>query len=85
MTSRVATLPSSPATLALAEAVTRLGRLAQDLGGQPEPIPLEDLPDWLVERLLRQVRLPRNQVARMSLQEAVDACTQWSSRPPNDS
>lgn len=85
MTSRVATLPSSPATLALAEVVTRLGRLAQDLGGQPEPAPLEDLPDWLVERLLRQVRLPRDQVARMSLQEAVDAWTQWSSRPPKDS
>jgi mRNA interferase RelE/StbE len=85
MTSRVATLPSSPATLALAEVVTRLGRLAQDLGGQPESVPLEDLPDWLVERLLRQVRLPRDQVARMSLQEAVDAWTQWSSRPLNDS
>jgi mRNA interferase RelE/StbE len=84
MTSRVAALASSPATLALAEVVTRLGRLAQDVGVQPEPAPVEGLPDWLVKRLVRQVRLPRERVARMGLQEAVDAWTQWSSRPPGD-
>jgi mRNA interferase RelE/StbE len=68
--------------LALTEVLTRLGRLAQDLSAEPEPAPVDALPDWLAQRLIRQVRLPRDRVERMSLHEAVDAWTEWSNRPP---
>lgn len=81
MTSRVRTLPTSPATLALTEVIERLGNVAQGLDAQAEPEPTEVVPDWLAQRLRRQVGLRPAEVARMSLQEAVDAWAAWTSGP----
>lgn len=80
MTARVRALPDSPAALALTDVVERLGKVGQDLSVQPEPASTAVLPDWLVERLTRQVGLSSEQVEHMSLQEAVDAWTAWSSQ-----
>jgi mRNA interferase RelE/StbE len=81
MRERVAALPGSPATTALADAVRRLGRLAAGIGPAAEPAEPEPLPGWLVERLTRQAGLPLAGVLAMSLEQAVDAWTAWSSGP----
>lgn len=81
MTARARALPRTPATLALAEVVDRLGRVAAGLTAEPEPDQSTSVPDWLVGRLTRQAGLPPGDVARMSLQEAVDAWAARSSGP----
>ena len=82
MTERVQSLPPSPNTLALADVVQRLGRAAGTfaLTPQPQPTPTP-LPPWLVQRLTQQAGLPSEQVEAMSLEQAVDAWTAWSSAP----
>jgi mRNA interferase RelE/StbE len=80
MRSRVATLPPAPKTVALAEVIERLGKAAAGLSVTPEPATADLVPDWLVNRLTRQVGLAPDTVARMSLQEAVDAWTDWTNR-----
>jgi mRNA interferase RelE/StbE len=81
MRSRVATLPSAPKTVALAEVIERLGKAAAGLPAIPEPSSTADpVPDWLINRLTHQVGLAPDTVVRMSLQEAVDAWTEWTNR-----
>lgn len=79
MRERVASLPPSPATVALADAVERLGRAAAGIAPAQEPAAAEALPEWLVDRLTRQAGLPLADVLAMSLEEAVDAWTAWTS------
>jgi mRNA interferase RelE/StbE len=79
MRSRVATLPPAPRTVALGEAIERLGKVVTGLSASPEPPMTAPLPDWLVKRLTHQVGLAPDTVARMNLQEAVDAWTDWTS------
>jgi len=80
MRSRVAALPPAPKTVALSEVVERLGKVVSGLSATPEPPAVEPVPDWLVKRLTHQVGLPPDTIAEMSLQEAVDAWTDWTSR-----
>lgn len=80
MRSRVATLPSTPRTVALAEVIERLGKVAAGLSATPEPPEAEPLPPWLVTRLTQQAGLAPDAVARMNLQQAVDAWTGWTNR-----
>lgn len=80
MRSRVATLPAAPKTVALAEVIERLGKAATGLSATPEPATADPVPDWLINRLTHQVGLAPDTVARMSLQEAVDAWTEWTNR-----
>jgi mRNA interferase RelE/StbE len=82
MRSRVATLPSEPKTMALAEVIERLGKVSKvtvGLSAAPEPSMAQPLPQWLVKRLTHQAGLAPDAVARMNLQEAVDAWTDWTS------
>lgn len=78
MRERVASLPDSPATVALADAVVRLGRAAAGLRPATEPATAEALPGWLVERLTRQAGLPAAAVEAMTLEDAVDAWATWT-------
>lgn len=78
MRSRVAALPRTPRTVALAEVIERLGKAAAGLTATPDPAEAQPVPDWLVNRLTRQVGLPPDKVARLSLEEAVDAWTEWT-------
>jgi mRNA interferase RelE/StbE len=80
MTERVATLPDSPQTRALAEVIARLRQISQGLSSTAEPQPSE-VPAWLEERLTEQAGLDRHAVRHMSLTEAVDAWAAWCSRP----
>jgi mRNA interferase RelE/StbE len=81
MQQRVARLPTDqPATLALAEVIDRLGRVAAGVRSAPEPDQRAELPDWLVQRLQQQVGMDPNQIATLTLEKAVDAWTDWSAR-----
>jgi mRNA interferase RelE/StbE len=80
MRSRVATLPPQPRTVALTEVIERLGKATAGLSATPEPPGVEPVPDWLAKRLTHQVGLAADTVASMSLEEAVDAWTNWTSR-----
>lgn len=79
MRSRVAALPPAPRTVTLSEVIERLGKVATGLWANPEPPATEPVPDWLVKRLTHQVGLAPDAIAHMSLQEAVDAWTDWTS------
>jgi mRNA interferase RelE/StbE len=80
MIERVATLPDSPQTRALAEVIARLTQISQGLSPTAEPQPRE-VPSWLEQRLTEQAGLDRHAFQHLTLTEAVDAWTAWSSRP----
>ena len=77
MAERVALLPKNPPTLALTEVIERLGRAATAIQAARE-IPAEAVPDWLLNRLVHTAGLNRADVERLTLEEAVDAWTAWS-------
>ncbi len=84
MTDSVRTLPDSPRTTALADLVVRLGKVAEGLTATPEPAQDTDqqpLPPWLRTRLIDQVGMPAVAVDALTLEQAVDSWTTWSSRP----
>ena len=81
MASRVASLPRTPQSTALHELVERLGKGAEELDVAPDPI-REEVPDWLIERLVHTAGLSRREVERFSLREAVDAWGDWQVGPP---
>jgi mRNA interferase RelE/StbE len=80
MRSRVGTLPPQSKTVALTEVIERLSKVTAGLSAAPEPPGVEPVPDWLAKRLTHQVGLAADTVASMSLEEAVDAWTDWTSR-----
>jgi len=61
----------------LAEIAERLGKLVGRVA-VPQPKPREPVPDWLAERLIYTVGLPAQQVAAMSLEEAVDCWGEYT-------
>jgi len=81
MEQRVAGLPDSPQTQALAEVVSRFGKVAAGIQAAHEPAPEPALPDWLRDRLTNQVGLMPDRVDELSLEEAVDLWSAWVSSP----
>ncbi|USX50760.1 type II toxin-antitoxin system RelE/ParE family toxin [Lentzea sp. HUAS12] len=80
---RVASAADEGSTLArLADVIARLGRLAGDVAVE-EVAPREPVPDWLAQRLVHTAGIPLEQVAALSLQQAVDLWTDFmtASRP----
>ncbi len=80
MRSRVTLMTDSPATLALAAVIERLGRATASIEATPEP-QKESVPDWLAVRLEHQAGLTSEQVQAMTPDEALDVWTEWASRP----
>lgn len=76
---RIDRLTSSPLAHRLADLLAQFG--AATAPETPDPPPPNPLPDWLVERLTSKAGIPEERVERMSLEEAVDAWTEWTSRP----
>ncbi|MCA1832860.1 MAG: type II toxin-antitoxin system RelE/ParE family toxin [Actinobacteria bacterium] len=74
---RIAALPPTPATHALAEVLARLGH---PTGPVAEPEPASP-PDWLSARLIHTAGADPAAVAVMTLDEALDAWTQYQSGP----
>jgi mRNA interferase RelE/StbE len=64
----------------LADVIERLGRLAGDVAA-PTPPAREPVPDWLAQRLIHTVGMQPQDVAALSLQEAVDRWGEYRSSP----
>jgi mRNA interferase RelE/StbE len=72
-----------PEFAGLAAVVDRLGRLAGHIE-VAVPVPAEPVPDWLADRLVHTVGMPREKVAALTLRDAVDAWTAFVSTPRNE-
>ena len=68
---------------ALADVIERLGRLAGDVVAPALPAH-EPVPDWFASRLIRTVGMTPQDVAALSLEEAVDRWGNYMSKPPGD-
>ena len=80
MTERVAEMPQSPITIALAEVVERLGKTASGISASSEPEE-ETLPPWLVDNLMHHAGMSSDQIHGLTLRQAVDHWTAWTSEP----
>jgi mRNA interferase RelE/StbE len=65
---------------ALADVVERLGQLAGDVVVPAAPA-REAIPDWLADRLIHTVGLRPQDVAALTLEEAVDRWSEFKSKP----
>lgn len=81
MESRVASLASQPTTMALAEALAQFGRLTSDLAAEPEPTEEPSLPRWLTEVLMTVVKMPMDEVASLSEDQASEIWLAYMSKP----
>jgi len=93
MTSRVATLSATPATVPLAQAIERLGKAAAGIhstsaepatGAEPDgpgTQAVSQLPSWLAQSLIKVVGLPPEQVAQLSEAEAHRRWNEFISAP----
>ncbi|MFQ1001982.1 type II toxin-antitoxin system RelE family toxin [Modestobacter sp. SSW1-42] len=93
MTSRVAALSATPATVPLAQAIERLGKAAAGIhpasaepatGVEPDGPGAQavlDLPRWLAQSLIKVVGLPPEQVAQLSEAEAHRRWNEFISAP----
>jgi mRNA interferase RelE/StbE len=68
---------------ALADVIERLGRIAGDVVA-PRPPLREPVPNWLAKRLVHSVGMSQQDVAALSLEEAVDRWGAFMSKPPGD-
>lgn len=80
MTERLAQMPPTPTTYALADVIARLGKAAAGIHAAAEP-EFEQLPAWLVSKLVEQAGMNPQELVGLSLEAAVDLWTQWSSTP----
>jgi len=71
---------TKPHLLPLVEVMERLGKLAAVIDVATSP-PIQPVPDWLAERLIYTVGLPREVVGAMDLQQAVDKWAEYTSTP----
>jgi len=82
MKARLAAMPpGQPQTIALSSVVEGIGRRAAGSTVATPPPGHELLPDWLLQRLVLTVGMEPDDVKALSLEEAVDAWTEWCSRP----
>jgi mRNA interferase RelE/StbE len=65
----------------LADVIEQLGRLAGDVAVPTAPA-REPVPDWLAHRLIHAVGMTPQDVAALSLEEAVDRWGEFRSKPP---
>jgi mRNA interferase RelE/StbE len=71
---------AQPELVALTRVVEQLGRLAGEIN-IPQAPPREPVPAWLADRLIFTAGVPREEVAALDLQQAVDLWTAYISRP----
>jgi mRNA interferase RelE/StbE len=69
-----------PEFVQLSDVVERLGRLAGDITVRVEAV-REPVPDWLANRLIHTAGIPRERVAALDLEAAVDLWAQFTARP----
>jgi mRNA interferase RelE/StbE len=67
----------------LRDVVERLGQLAASISlGEPSASEPEPVPDWLADRLIHTVGMPRAAVAALDLRQAVDIWAECRSASP---
>jgi mRNA interferase RelE/StbE len=84
MESRVATLSATPATVPLAEAIARLGKIGADIAARSEEPALSaqpGVPEWLVHVLTTVVTMPRAEVDRLTEEQAQEIWHAYTRRP----
>lgn len=83
---RIAAMPDSPQTRNLAELLARFGRSAPSAEAATQqdatPPATEQVPGWLVDRLVNKAALDRETVTAMSLDEAILCWEEWMSGGP---
>ena len=77
---RVAALEGSPHTVPLAEALSALGKIAYGLEAAAEP-DADGVPDWLVHTLTSVVKMPRQEVDRLTPAQAQQIWDAYISSP----
>lgn len=80
MAARVAAMPDNPRTVALAEVIGQFGKPRAGITPARPPVN-EGLPRWLVDRLVRTAGLRPEVVEGMTLEQAVDTWTAWTTKP----
>jgi mRNA interferase RelE/StbE len=80
MVARVAAMPDNPQTVALAEVIERFGKLRAGITLSSPPVK-EELPSWLADQLVHTAGLRPEVVEGLTLKEAVDAWTAWTTAP----
>jgi mRNA interferase RelE/StbE len=84
MQSRVATLSASPATMPLAEAIELLGKIGKDItpaSAEPDPGKQPAVPEWLTQVLTTVVKMPPEQVDRLTAEQAQEIWDAYISTP----
>ena len=76
-----AVVDNKPELVPLADVIERLGRLAGVIN-VAKHAHTEPVPEWLADRLIHTVRVPREQVAALTLEQAVDLWAAYKSGPP---
>ncbi|MFW6599095.1 hypothetical protein ACQBAU_01295 [Propionibacteriaceae bacterium Y2011] len=77
---RVSALEESPHTIPLAEALSALGRVIYGLEAATEPA-VDQVPDWLVHTLVNVVKMPRQEVDRLTPAQAHQVWDAYVSSP----
>jgi mRNA interferase RelE/StbE len=80
MATRVASMPNDPQTVSLSEVIEQFGKLRAGISPVAPPTK-EALPEWLIGQLVHTAGLDRHVVEYMTLKEAFDAWTEWTTRP----
>jgi len=65
----------------LADVVSRIGKVAADLGTAEDKPPVDPLPDWLSQRLSTQMGFSSDRLKQMAFDEALAAWEAFLSRP----
>lgn len=81
MRSRVSSLPKNPATEALSDIVSKLGKVGAGLEIEVPAPSTESLPPWLHQRLMDQVHLTSDQIEELSFEEALKVWEEFLSQP----
>lgn len=84
MTSRVATLSATPATVPLAEAIARLGKIGKDItprSEEPGPDAEPAVPAWLIQVLTTVVGMPPDEVGRLTEDQAQEIWHAYTRKP----
>lgn len=69
-----------PEIIKLADVIERLGKLGAGVAAPVTPA-REPVPDWLAQRLIHTVGMEPQDVAALSLEQAVDRWSEFMSRP----
>ena len=81
MSRRVAALPQSPTSIALADVVAILGRSAVGVVAAEEPAVAEPVPEWLAQRLRHQAGISQAEIDTLSAQEAMSVWEAHLTKP----